>query len=509
MNNEYEFSTEEQEDSKGTGAKVKGIIWKIPRKARIVMSIILFTVAVVALLNVFKPEAQKRPIPETVVRVDVIEANLSSYPIVVTANGTIEAETRGNLVAQIRGEIVGMADNFKTGGAFQKGDVLIQIDTRDYQAELSRATASFSQADAAYRQERANAKQAQEDWKRLGNTERAPDLVRRKPQLAAAKAQLDSAKASRETANLNLSRTQITAPYSGRIIRRDAVLGQYVGVGTAIAEVFSTNGVEVRLPISQDEYNQLGLDQITSSDEAFGDFDVLLSSTVGSRSYSWNAKITRTDSTFDINTRQIDVIAQVLDPFGKSSGQAPLKIGQFVNARIQGRTVDNVFVIPNKSIREGSYTYVARQGRLVKQAVNIVWQDDQNTLVTSGIVEDDLVVTTSLNSTLAGAKVKFSDEFTAKQAESEGVSADAVASPETMTQEADSAEQKMITADAESSFEFDESVQAEGLESVDENSPAIESPYAEEPSAESQAVETQAVEIEDSQVQEQPNTASN
>jgi RND family efflux transporter MFP subunit len=419
MNNEYELNIEQQTNSKTAGSKLKGIIRKIPRKARIVMSIILFTVAVVAILNVFKPEAQKRPIPETVVRVDVIEANQSSYPIVVNANGTIAAETRGNLVAQIRGEIVAMANNFKTGGSFQKGDVLIQIDKRDYQAELSRAVASFSQADAAYRQEQANAKQAEEDWKRLGNTEPAPDLVRRKPQLAAAKAQLDSAKASRETANLNLSRTQITAPYPGRIIRRDAVLGQYLSVGTPIAEVFSTNGVEVRLPISQDEYSQLGLDQLSGADEAFSDFEVLLSSTIGSRSYSWNAKITRTDSTFDINTRQIDVIAQVMDPFGKTSGQAPLKIGQFVNARIQGRTVDNVFIIPNKSIREGSYIYVARDGRLVKQSVDIAWQDDQNALVSGGVVENDLVVTTSLNSTLAGAKVKFSDEFIANRAESQ------------------------------------------------------------------------------------------
>ena len=504
MNSEYQFSTEEQADSKGTGAKVKGVIWKIPRKARIVMSIVLFTAAVVTILNVFKPEAQKRPIPETVVRVDVIEANRSSYPIVVTANGTIEAETRGNLVAQIRGEIVGMADNFKTGGSFQKGDVLIQIDTRDYQAELSRAVASFSQADAAYRQERANAKQAEEDWNRLGNTESAPDLVRRKPQLAAAKAQLDSAKASRETANLNLSRTQITAPYAGRIIRRDAVLGQYLGVGTPIAEVFSTDGVEVRLPISQDEYSQLGLDQITSSDEAFGDFDVLLSSTVGSRSYSWNAKITRTDSTFDINTRQIDVIAQVLDPFGKSSGQAPLKIGQFVNARIQGQTVDNVFVIPNKSIREGSYAYVAREGRLVKQAVDMAWQDDQNTLVTSGIVEDDLVVTTSLNSTLAGAKVKFSDEFMAKQAGSESGSADEITAPKALSQEPNSAELEMIASDAKGSLELDEVTEADGLQSVIENMSAVE-----EPVTETQDVEAQGPEIDDSQVQEQLNAAGN
>ncbi|MFW5426698.1 MAG: efflux RND transporter periplasmic adaptor subunit [Methylophagaceae bacterium] len=418
MTNDYKLNIDDEQNSANFKQKAnsfliktKELIWMIPRKGRIVLSIVLFTFIVILILNIFKPEAQKRAIPETVVRVDVIEASLSNYPIVVSANGTIEAETRGNLVAQIRGEIIGMSDDFKTGGSFQKGDVLIQIDPRDYQAALSQAMASLSQADAAYRQERANSKQAIEDWKRLGNVDEAPTLVKREPQLAAAKAQLDSAKAAQQTANLNLSRTQITAPYTGRIIRREAVLGQYVSVGTPIAELFSSDGVEVRLPISQAEFAQLGLDQFDR--ENGSDFNVDLSSKIGSNEYHWNAKITRTDSTFDINTRQIDVIAKVANPFSSTDNGVPLKIGQFVSARIQGQTVENVYIVPNKSIREGSYTYVARNDRLVRQNIEIIWQDDQNTLVSKGIGDGDLIVTTSLNSTLAGAKVKFSDEFIA------------------------------------------------------------------------------------------------
>lgn len=411
MNSDSSNSFDDNQERQNVLTAVKDIIWKIPRKLRIVLSIILVTMFVVTLLNVFKPEAQKRTVPETVVRVDVVTAQKSNYPIVASANGTIEAETRGNLVAQIRGEVVSMADNFKTGGSFKAGDVLIQIDPRDYQAELSRAAATLSQADASYRQERANAKQARDDWERLGNTKPAPDLVLRKPQLAAAKAQLDSARAAQQTAQLNLSRTQITAPYSGRIIRRDAVLGQYLSVGTPIAEVFSTDGVEVRLPISQDEYTQLGLDKFDPQNNDREQFDVLLSSTIGGQEYRWEAEITRTDSTFDLNTRQIDVIAKVVDPFGRKDDKPSLKIGQFVNARIQGRTVEDVFVIPNKSIREGSYTYVVRDGRLAKQNVNILWQDDKNTLVSRGLSDNELVVTTSLNSTLAGALAKLPEDF--------------------------------------------------------------------------------------------------
>lgn len=396
-------------------AKIKNTVYRIPRKLRIVLSIALGAAAIILLLYVFRPEAEKRPIPETVVRVDVVEANRTSYPIVVNANGTIQAETRGNLVAQIRGEIVAVSDNFKTGGTFKKGDVLIQIDQRDYQADLSRVTATLSQAEVAYWQEQANAKQAEQDWRRLGNTKPAPALVLRKPQLAAAKAQLNSAKASHQAAELNLSRTTITAPYDGRVIQRQAVLGQYVAVGTPIAEVFATDGVEVRLPISQEEFNQLGLDSFIEGSTQGDNFDVTISSNIGNQVYRWKAKITRTDSTFDVSTRQIDVIADVQNPFDKSNGKPPLKIGQFVNARIQGRTIDNIYVIPNKSIREGSYIYTVRDQRLAKQNIQVLWQDDQNALISSGVNDGELVVTTSLNSTLAGARAKLPDQFTSRK----------------------------------------------------------------------------------------------
>lgn len=408
MSNDTELWIDQPEE-KSSHPALK-LIYLIPRKVRIVASILLFAGVIIFLLNAFKPTAEKREIPETVVRVDVIEASRGNYPIVVLANGTIEAETRGNLVAQIRGEVISMADNFKTGGSFHKDDVLIQIDPRDYQAEVSRTSASLSQADAAYRQELANATQAEQDWQRLGNTEPAPALVLRKPQLAAARAQLDSARAANETAKLNLSRTTITAPYNGRIIRREAVLGQYVGIGTPIAEVFATEGVEVRLPVSQEEFSQLGLDSFEPGSGASENFEVILSTNIGNREYHWNAKITRTDSTFDINTRQIDVIALVDDPFGKVAGQPALKIGQFVTARITGRSVEDVYVLPNKSIREGSYVYAVRDDRLTKLSVDILWQDDKNALVDEGLNDSELVVTTSLNSTLAGARAKLASE---------------------------------------------------------------------------------------------------
>ena len=157
--------------------------------------------------------------------------------------------------------------------------------------------------------------------------------------------------------------------------------------------------------MSQEEFSQLGLDSF--SPESANNYEVVLSSSVAASEYRWNAKITRINSTFDINTRQIDVFAKVEDPFGKQQNQPALKIGQFVSAQVKGRVVEDVFVIPNKSIREGSYVYVVRDSKLAKQSINIIWQDDQNALIKDGLNDDEIVVTTSLNSTLAGATAKL------------------------------------------------------------------------------------------------------
>ncbi len=387
----------------------------VPRKIKIILVLLAVTTVVISLLFLSRPQAKKRPTPETIVTVEVIKATRSDYPIVVNTNGTVQADIRGNLVSQIRGEIVKVSDKFKNGGAFEAGDVLIYLDERDYIAEVSQALSAVSQAKASLDQEKALSKQAKTDWNRLGNNGNPPPLVGREPQLAAARAQMSSAQARYETAKLNLERTKIKAPYTGRVIRRNAVLGQYVGVGANLAEIFATAGVEVRLPVSQDEYTQLGLDQL-GLNESSQQFNVELSSQFGSNTYVWNAFVTRTDSTFDLTTRQIDVIAEVVDPFGKDGLKPALKIGQFVNASIQGQTLKDVITVPNKSLREGSYVFTSKDKKLVRSPVTLAWQDDKNAVVQEGISAGEIVVTTSLNSTLAGATVKFNggDKVTSK-----------------------------------------------------------------------------------------------
>ena len=130
-----------------------------------------------------------------------------------------------------------MSDNFREGGFFDKGDVLLEIDPADYETALTVAQANLAQARVRLAEEEAQSRQAELDWQRLGGDERPTELVLRVPQLALARANVAAAEARVREAERDLERTRISAPYDGRVLAKHVDVGQVVGPGTMLATV--------------------------------------------------------------------------------------------------------------------------------------------------------------------------------------------------------------------------------------------------------------------------------
>ena len=162
----------------------------------------------------FKPS--KAPQMTVVTKVLVPE----NYQVNVASFGKVKPRTQSMLFAQVSGQINHVSGQFRDGGFFEKGDVLVQLDDRDHQSEVKIAKASLLSAQQMLLEEDARVEQAHADWQRLGNGKTASALVLRQPQLAAAKAQVLSAQAKLDKAELSLERTQIIAPYAGRILKK-------------------------------------------------------------------------------------------------------------------------------------------------------------------------------------------------------------------------------------------------------------------------------------------------
>lgn len=379
----------------------------------VVPAILVLCVAwmITSVLKATKPAPEKRSRPSSPPSVEIVQVQPGSYQITVPTRGEIRARTRSVLVPEVPGRIVKVAENFRAGGFFEEGDVLVEIDPRNYETAVTVATGNVAQAQNSHEQEKARAAQAKENWDRLGNGKEPTDLVLRVPQLAEAKARVDAAIAEEDQARLDLQRTKVRAPYAGRILEQLADVGQFVTTGTSLARVFAVDYAEIRLPLTNKQAAFIDLPEDFRGDPTSPDSedlpDLRLTKKQGLKEHSWQGKIVRTEGAIDLLSRQLFVVGQVDDPYRKrDDGAPPLKIGDFVEAQITGREISGVYTVPRTAIREGNQVLLVDAGqRLRIRDIEIIWGDDQNVVVSAGLNPGDTICTTPPAFATEGASV--------------------------------------------------------------------------------------------------------
>ena len=361
-------------------------------------------------LFVTKPEHPRMPQQESLPKVRVKDLRPVSYQVRLHSQGTVQARTESTLVSEVRGKVISVSPAFRAGGFFEKGELLLEIDSRDYETAVVVAEASLAQAQLNLVEEQARSRQAEVDWRRLQPDEEPSGLVLRMPQLKEAEANIASAKARLQNAKLNLERTKIVAPYAGRILSKEVDIGQYVSTGNILASVYAVDYAEIRLPLSERQLAFLDFPEAYrgSEIESGKQPKVTLVSTIGNDSYEWEGRVVRAEGAFDTRSRQLFVIAQVDNPYSKQSdGRPPLKVGSFVQATIQGKSLQDVFVIPRELYRKNEYVVIiGRDDRLTRRSIQVEWSDQENLIVKSGIQAGERICLTPLRFPSEGMRVE-------------------------------------------------------------------------------------------------------
>ena len=367
--------------------------------------------AIAAIMMATKPEPTRRNPPPSIVTVDAKVLKRQTYQVIIPSQGIIQARTRSTLVPEVSGEIIWISDSFRSGGFFDPDEELVKIDPRDYQTALVVAKATLAQRSSAYQIEKAQHEQAKINWERLGDGEKPTPLVLREPQLAEAKALMESAAAGVERAERDLNRTIIKAPYEGRILNKSVDIGQSVSPGTMLAEIFATDYVEIRLPLRNEHLDFIRLPEAFSNEQGASrplQPEVQLSGNYGSREIQWMGRVVRAQGAYDSRSRELFVIAQIDDPYKQTDEEhPPLKINQFVQAQIQGNQLEDVFVIPRSALRINDEVIVVdKENRIFRKPVEIIWKQEEQVIVKSGLQEGDLLCLTPLLFAADGAKVR-------------------------------------------------------------------------------------------------------
>lgn len=367
--------------------------------------------AIAAIMMVTKPEPPRRSPPNSIITVDATILKRETYQVIIPSQGIIQARTRSMLIPEVSGEIIWISDSFRSGGFFGPGDELVKIDQRDYQTSLVVAKASLAQRTSAYEIEQAQHEQAKINWERLGNGKKPTRLVLREPQLAEARALMQSAAAGVERAERDLNRTVIKAPYEGRILNKSVDIGQSVSPGTMLAEIFATDYVEIRLPLRNEHLDFIELPEAYDNEESSMTNiqpEVQLTGNYGSRNINWTGSVVRAQGAYDPRSRELFVIAQVKDPYKQTDrSQPPLKINQFVQAQIQGKRLEDVYVIPRSALRiNDEVILIDKENRIFRKPVEIILKQGEEVIVKSGLQQDDLLCLTPLLFAADGAKVR-------------------------------------------------------------------------------------------------------
>lgn len=379
-----------------------------------IISIVLPIVVIVAALasakviKANKPEPFSRPQRASALLVDVISLQPSEYPVVIRSQGTVQPTITNTLVPEVAGAVTAVGQDFVVGGQFAKGDILVEIDRRDYEIALTQAQANLAQADAQLEEQEALAERASAEWKSLGRRGTPSALTLREPQLAASKANRDAAEAQVQRADLDLQRTRLLAPYDGIVSARSVDPGQFVARGNPIGQIHALETVDVRLPLSSRQLTYLNTE---------GGAEVELSATVGGNSQRWIGQLNRVEGV-DAATQQLNIIARVADPYVINPDDVnpqPLRVGQYVNARIAGETLQNVFVIPRAALREEREVLIMNdEKRIERRAVTVAWSDNKQAAISDGLSTGEMLVVTPLSTVSDGTPVEVVGDEKAK-----------------------------------------------------------------------------------------------
>lgn len=389
-------------------------------KTKILPLIIIIVAFLIAgLMSLLKPDALELESPNREVAVTTKVIEKSQIQLNVKSQGTVQPRTRTMLVSEVSGIVMAVAPQFVVGGTFNKGDVLIKLDSADYKVAKQRADAQLNSAKAQLLSEQARSTQAQKEWEMTGRPlAEAPVLALRTPFLAEAESRLLQAQAEVRQAELKLKRTIIRAPYAGMVSSKQVDVGQYVTIGARLGETFAIDFAEIRLPMTGKDLLKLGWNTATENQQILNKNKVQLQGMVNGKTATWQAVLVRSEGTIEQSSRAQYLVAQVSDPYNikRRNDRMPLLIGSFVQAKVSGKTINDVYSLPRNALRSNSrVATVDSEQRLKLFAVDYLFEDRSNYYINKGLEGQVEIVTSGIGIMVDGMKLKpFNAENTVK-----------------------------------------------------------------------------------------------
>jgi len=314
---------------------------------------------------------------------------LASY---IPLTGSVRAVDSATVKAKVAGELRSLS--VREGMAVNKGDVVGQIDTTDYQLRIQERQAQLRQAEAQLLTAQRNADANQQLVARGFISENSS---------ANTVSALDAAKAARDTVRFQLDQalkalgdTRLIAPISGIVAERHALPGEKLSPDNKVLSIVSTEKLEAELAVPAQDLVGIQIGQ-------------RLDLHVEGVDTAQAAKVLRINPATSGSSRNVMVYLQLEGPTSK------LRIGAFVQGLLPLQSKGQVLAVPFNAVRDQGgrqAVWVVRQGKLEEQLVRTGIRDDRAKApngalgmiqILEGLNEGDTVVATALGTSSSGS----------------------------------------------------------------------------------------------------------
>ena len=353
------------------------------------------------LLGQVQPDpVEEAPAPDVIVEI----LTPKDYQIQISSNGTTTPLTQTVLTAEVGGEVIYRSKKFSEGSSVIEGEILAKIDDTDLQLQYKNALLQLANAEVQYSLQLAEAEVAKEAWEKIGDGV-ASDLTLKKPQLKQAEALLEVAKAQVSSAKNKLNKTEIVAPYAGRIQSVNIDLGTTIIPGQPVGAMYTSSEIEITLAVKDNDLQFLSIPmdgrKLNPSEQA----SVVIESFYKGKTQSWEGKLERVDGVIDPITRMINLIAVFKNDFIETD-KPNLPIGLFVEAKIDGITLKNIFEIPINSISKDNEVYIVdKDNQLELRKLTVLKKYSEFVIIKDGLKAGERIVTSKLSTASSGIKV--------------------------------------------------------------------------------------------------------
>ena len=381
----------------------------------VLTGIILIAIGVVifVLLQVFSPQPETAPKTDIAPLVETIHLEKLSGPLNVVGEGVVRPRIRVSLSAQVSGEIIYKSSNLKPGGRFEKNEVLIRIDPRNYEAETNRIRGNIKASESQLKYVKQQVARLQNlSLKNVESESRLDEQIGKQGEM---EGQLIALRAQLQRSLLDVERTEIRAPFDGAVFTEEVDVGNVIQPGQTLSQIYAEDTYEIIVALDDREASLIP--ELWNLDKKQEKIKAIVEAEYGNTSYRWKGFVDAVETGLDQTARTINAVVLVNKPRmagqhtnkqDKLNSAPPLLPGMYTTVSIEGPSPKSSAIVPAKAIHGDNYIWwLNGNNELQIQQVRLL-QAYENTLVIQSPILDSIseLVTSNISTAVEGMPMR-------------------------------------------------------------------------------------------------------